>query len=154
MDDSENHSSFDYRHNVFALTEFGFGLLSLLVGFYGFFQLLALYIFILIGIAVVFLLILYLAKLWVLGTPVTWSNDTTSDRIDCVVSLLLLSSLFLFLVDILTETGVAILYVVFGTLLILSSCWRMKYSTPHINRSKPRLDFLPYKEEDGAEGEI
>jgi hypothetical protein len=87
MSNSQSSSRFDFTRSLFALVEFGFGVLIALVGAFGLFPSVELNVAILIGIFVMLSLVLYIARLMIRETLIEMPRKTKG--IDGVLSVLL-----------------------------------------------------------------
>ncbi len=125
MINAEGKLRFGFAQNAFALIEFALGALIVLMGLYGLFPSPQLNIIIIIGIFATLPLIIYLPYLMIKGVPIR--SLSSSRWVDVVACVLVGSSLFL--IDILSETGIATVAIICGSIIVAHSFWHMKFST-------------------------
>lgn len=138
MDKTNDEVKGEYPPKLGILVEFGFGTLLILAGLYLIFPLFELRIAIIIVAAAYIPVILYVAVILFVGSPTKWPYDAKG--VDRVVCIMILSSVFL--IDIIHETGVAIVSVICGVLVILLSSWHLKIQVQEDAMSNNLLDSM------------
>jgi hypothetical protein len=136
MNKEQDHSESKHILKIFTLIEFTFGIFLILYGTQDILTFLESGIIMVVGIALIILLILYVAISTI--TEGRFDKPGNAKGFDTVLCICVLAMIFL--VDIISEVGVASIVVICGIAFILLSVWHFKISLYEDDKSENQID--------------